>query len=253
MYGRLAHRAFKLMAAAPIDGCLVEFGVYRGDGLLTMARLARRYLAPPPLMYGFDSFTGMPPTEVPLRSILRQGWAEGVCSDTSVELVQDRLRAHGVSARLIKGMFGELAPLREYGIEQVRFAVIDCDLYEGFRDALRLLTPHVRVGTVLMFDDLIPPTDHRHQSVREHGKRAVEEWEHAVGMNLHLIRIDAPMALCVLVDEAYLERYARAILPLKRDQWGDLATSYARQYLGDGGLAPLKRVRDSLRGLVRRY
>ena len=44
MLPHLADRAFRLMAAAPVPGCLVEFGVYQGHGLCALARLARRYL-----------------------------------------------------------------------------------------------------------------------------------------------------------------------------------------------------------------
>ncbi len=32
MIPAMTERAFELMAAAPVDGCLVEFGVYKGGG-----------------------------------------------------------------------------------------------------------------------------------------------------------------------------------------------------------------------------
>jgi hypothetical protein len=35
----MTERAFKLMAAAPISGCLVEFGVYQRGGQITMAQV----------------------------------------------------------------------------------------------------------------------------------------------------------------------------------------------------------------------
>jgi len=67
MISALAERAFMLMAAAPDEGCMVEFGVYKGDGLITLARLARKYLPRVPSMYGFDSFEGTPSSSVPLE------------------------------------------------------------------------------------------------------------------------------------------------------------------------------------------
>lgn len=131
--------------------------------------------------------------------------------------MQQRLQSHGVHAKLVQGFFGKLSSLAEYGIGKVRFAHIDADIYEGYRDALRLLTPHVQVGTVMLFDEIVPPTDYRYQSIRNHGKRAVEEWERATGFNLHLIRFEWTVALCAIVDRDYLKRYARVITRLRRD------------------------------------
>src|SRR5258708_7334491 len=207
MIAGLAERAFRLSAAAPVDGAIVEFGVYRGSGTLTMARLARRHLGAVPPIFCFDSFAGMPPTDVPLVRELAVEWGTGTFNDTSLEAVQARLEQAGVKATLVKGVFSTLKPLAEYGVGKVRVAHIDADIYEGYRDALRLLTPHVNVGTVIMFDESIPPSDHRYQGVRVHGKRAVEEWEQATGFNLHLIRFASTVALCVSVDESYLLRH----------------------------------------------
>jgi len=213
----LTERGFMLMAAAPVEGCMLEFGVYKGDGLIALARLARQYLPEMPPAYGFDSFEGMPPTSAPLEDGCAQDWAKGSFSDTSLETTQQRLQRHGVNAKLVKGLFGDLSPLAEYGIGKVRFAHIDADIYEGYRDALQLLTPHVQVGTVMLFDEIVPPTDYRYQSIRNHGRRAVQEWERATGFNLHLIRFEWTMALCVIVDRDYLKRYGRVITQIRRD------------------------------------
>jgi len=251
MHAGLALRAFKLMAAAPLGGCLVEFGVYKGDGLCMMAHLCRQYLGDPQPLYGFDSFAGMPRSDIPLSSGLGVDWAEGTFADTSVEAVQQRLTAKRIQATLVKGVFGSLLPLREYGIETVRFVHIDADIYEGYRDALHLLTPHVQVGTVLLFDESMPPTDHRRQGIREHGKRAVYEWEQTTGFNLHLIRFHETAVLCVLVDESYLERYARTIVPLKRDTVMDIVVDRVQLTLRERERARLRRIRNFLRGIRR--
>ncbi len=232
MLPEVTERAFRLMAAAPLDGCLVEFGVYKGDGLICMARLARRYLARVPPMYGFDSFEGMPPTSEPLEGFLASHWAKGTFADTSLEMVRRRLRQERVPAELVKGIFAGVKRLDEYGIEKVRFAHIDADIYEGYRDALRLLTPHLQIGSVLLFDESVPPIDWRFQSVRHHGQRAVRDWEDATGVNLHQIRAESTVALCVLVDEQYLRRYADLLLRLRRDTFDESVRNIARITLG---------------------
>lgn len=218
MIPRLTERAFKLLACTSVGGCLVEFGVYQGASLVTIGKLAQKYLREVPPIYGFDSFEGMPSTTEPLRGALLQVYAEGAFKDTSLESVQERLKREGVRAKLVKGIFANLYPLMKYGIDNVRFAHVDADIYEGYRDALRLLTPHLQVGSVLLLDECIAPTDWRLQSIRDHGQRAVREWEGETGFNLHLVRFEsAGPALCVIVDEEYLRRHWRVIEHLRRD------------------------------------
>jgi len=232
MISALTERAFKLMQIAPVAGDLVEFGVYKGGGISAIFRFARKYLDNIPPIYGFDSFGGMPPTNVPLESGCATDWASGTFADTSLENVQQRLQNEGIQANLTKGIFADLRPLDEYGIDKIRFAHIDADIYEGYRDALRLITPHVQIGTVILFDESIPSTDYRYQGVRFHGKRAVEEWENATGLNLHLIRFEWTVALCVIVDESYLKQYAPAIVRLRRNTLREAAKDVARTAFG---------------------
>jgi hypothetical protein len=220
------------MASAPKDGCIVEFGVYRGEGLIVLGKLSRRYLRQVPPLYGFDSFEGMPETQVPLLGNLSKDWAAGTFSDTSIEHVQRVLKANGVEATLIKGVFAKLPSLEKYGIRKIRFAYLDADIYEGYRDALRLLTPHVGPGTVLVFDESLPPSDHRYQGIRFHGKQALEEWERETEFNLHLINFYSTSALYVIVDEEYLRRYTRIIIRLKRDTLEEVLKGYVKGFIG---------------------
>ena len=157
------------MAAAPVPGCVVEFGEYQGHGLCALGQLARRYLSGVPPIYGFDSFAGMPPSGKPLKGALTQFWAPGTFSDTSQGAVQARLEREDVQAALVPGVFSDLWPLGEYGISRIRFANLDGDIYEGYRNAVRLLTPHLQGRHVPRFDESIPPNEARYQSVREHG------------------------------------------------------------------------------------
>ncbi len=217
MIASLAGRAFRLMAAAPVEGSLVEFGVYQGGGLSMMASLAKKHLGGVPPLFGFDTFAGMPTTEEPLEHALEAFWAPGTFADTSVEGVRARLRGDGVEATLVPAVFGDLPPLSELGVGNVRFAHIDADIYEGYRDALRLLTPHLGVGSVVLFDESWPPNEWRYQSVRDHGWRAVREWEDETGFNLHVVRFSWTGALNVIVDEDYLRRHWRAIDRARKD------------------------------------
>ena len=177
--------AFNLMQGQPVDGCLIEFGVWTGNGLEAIEKLSREMLGGGIAVYGFDSFEGMPPTKVELADNHAVVWREGGYSDTSLEAVQKRIPA----AHLTKAVFSDLKPLSEYGIDKVRFARIDCDIYEGYRDSLKLLTPHLQVGTVLLFDEGVAIPDFRYyESLRDSGARAIHEWQKETGIRLNIVK-----------------------------------------------------------------
>ncbi len=220
------------MEKAPIQGCFVEFGVYQGHSLKDTLKMAKKYLGIMPKAYGFDSFKGMPSTKKPLAGKLSLGWDKGTFSDTSVEIVKNRLREAGVRAEVVSGEFGKLPPLKKFGINKIRFAYIDADIYEGYRDALKLITPHLQIGTVIIFDEYFPPSDYKYnQSVRDHGMRAIREWENQTGINIHVIRFEWSSTLCVVVDGNYLKKYGRFIESLRRDNFIQSASDAAHQLL----------------------
>jgi hypothetical protein len=177
--------AFELMRSQPVDGCLIEFGVWTGNGLESIESYSRQMLGGNIPVYGFDTFEGLPPSEVPLNDNQAIVWRVGGFSDTSMEQVHKRIP----TATLIKSLFCDLKPLSEYGINKVRFARIDCDLYEGYRDSLKLLTPHLQVGTALLFDEGVAIPDFRYyESLRDHGARAIYEWQKETGIRLNVVK-----------------------------------------------------------------
>lgn len=210
-------RAFKLMKKAPVKGCFVEFGVFQGDSLIQTIKMATKYLGKNIDFYGFDSFKGMPPTKVPLTQSLGKSWAKGTFSDTSFDFVKKRLKKERLKATLVKGVFSKLKPLSSYGISKIRFANIDADIYEGYRDALELITPYIQIGTVILFDECIAPSDYRYQGIKLHATRAIQEWEKKTSLNLHLIRFKWTNGLCVVVDEKYLKKHGSFIESLRND------------------------------------
>lgn len=187
--------AFEFMSKRPVPGVLCEFGVYQGEGLQSIAEQSERYLGGKIPIYGFDSFTGMPNTAVQLTDNCAEVWRPGGYSDTTMDLV----RARVPSAKLIKGVFVAIPSLWYFGIDEVRFARLDCDLYESYRDALRLLTPAIHSGTVLLFDEGVAPDDPRyHDSVRDSGERAIREWQAESGFRLQVLHNEWTESLTVV-------------------------------------------------------
>lgn len=187
--------AMEYLSYYPAEGVLCEFGVWQGEGLEAIAAASKRYLGGGIPLFGFDSFTGMPKTEVIFHDECAEIWREGGYADTNLELVQTRVP----TAHLIKGVFGTLPSLLDLGIDKVRFARLDCDIYEGYRDALKLLTPSVTKGTVLLFDEGVAPNDPRyHDGVRDSGERAIREWLEETGVTIRALHSRGTECLTVI-------------------------------------------------------
>lgn len=125
------------LAKAPA-GDVVELGVYMGGALEAMAKAA-----PDRLMYGFDTFEGMP------AELWREGEPHGVgdFGDTSFDAVKERMPDNVI---LVRGIF----PDSTDGIEpSIALAHVDFDWYESTKAAIEWLLPRMVEGGVIVFDD----------------------------------------------------------------------------------------------------
>lgn len=213
----LFEKAFKLMKEAPVNGSFVEFGVYKGGSLIKIIKMAKKWYRQDIKIYGFDTFEGLPKTRKALTGNLIADYKEGMFSDTSREYVIRKLEQEGLKAKLIQSRFDELKNLSSYGIKKIKFVHIDADIYEGYRDALKAITPYLQIGTVLIMDEYCSPSDYRYQGIRFHGQKAINEWVEKTGINIHLIRFEWTCGLFVIVDEGYLKKYGSFIESLRND------------------------------------
>ena len=127
-----------LMRARPIDGVVVELGVYQGGALSRMAKLA-----PTKMCYGFDTFAGQP----------AESWREGDVhkpgefADTSFDAVRAAMPQNVV---LVPGLF----PASANGFPgPICFAHVDFDLEQSTVDAIDWLRPRMASGGIVVFDD----------------------------------------------------------------------------------------------------
>ena len=135
-------------------GDYLEFGVYRGDSLLCMARI-RREFGLTFRLFGFDSFEGLPPLQPGDESL---GWSPGWFR-SSYARTRRRVRKAGLGrdeATLVKGWFDKtLTPelRRKNNVEKASTIMIDCDLYSSTRTALEFCAPLIRDETIVFLDD----------------------------------------------------------------------------------------------------
>jgi len=136
-----------------ITGDLVEFGVYGGGSFRRLIEIFRplgvinRY-------YGFDSFLGLPKSEIERDHPLF--WNEGLFADTSKEKVL-RYLADGLGTldqiELVEGWFSKTLPAMRDRISRIAFVRVDCDLYSSTCDVFTFLSDRLVDGAIIYFDD----------------------------------------------------------------------------------------------------
>jgi tetratricopeptide (TPR) repeat protein len=117
-------------------GLILEFGVRHGTSIRQLASLTSQPI------YGFDSFEGLP-----------EDWHQ-----ESKEVYSTRGKIPKVPAHvtLIPGWFEETLPLflEKHG-EDIALINIDCDIYSSTKTVLDLLSPSIKKGTIILFDEYI--------------------------------------------------------------------------------------------------
>jgi macrocin-O-methyltransferase TylF-like protien len=114
-------------------GLFCEFGVFSGGTINHIAG------STPGLVYGFDSFEGLP-----------EGWYGLEKGHFTV----DNLPKVLPNVRLVKGWFNETLPkfVAEHP-ETITFLHVDCDLYSSTKLVFDALAHKITAGTVIVFDE----------------------------------------------------------------------------------------------------
>ncbi len=164
----------RLLAANGIEvGDYLEFGVYNATSMCCMHRALRAVGNRDSRLIGFDSFEGLPALAASDSAGL---WQPGEFS-SSLEFARRVLEYEGVDfsrVTLVKGYFD--ASLTDQArsdlrIQRASVIMIDCDLYQSTKEALRFCGPAIVDRSVILFDDWYPLAA---QGLGE--RKAFEEW-----------------------------------------------------------------------------
>lgn len=132
-----------------------EFGLFKGFSLWYADQIAAGSCDMGFRCYGFDSFSGLPQTQVDSWNAF---WKKGTyaASRTSVE---NLLRTHGADfsrVRLFEGFFSDelfSAIASRTVLRPAAIVVIDSDVYESCVPVLRFIRGYLRPGTIILFDE----------------------------------------------------------------------------------------------------
>ena len=139
-------RAFVLYQFAKLSvgvpGAIAEIGMYRGAS----AKLMLHATGETKPFWGFDTFSGLPPTDATLDPF----WSKNDFGDTSMEEVQAFVASP--QAHLVRGIFPATVDAVPEGL---RFSLVhvDVDIYEAARDCCAYFYQRLSPYGLIVFDD----------------------------------------------------------------------------------------------------
>lgn len=145
-------------------GLILEFGVFQGK---TINRIAKQY--PKSMVYGFDSFQGLPES---WNDVDGKELPEGAFTVDTPPKVRKNVR-------LVKGWFEHTLPsfLNDQPEPHVRLLHIDSDLYSSAWTILSNLNRRLIPGTIIIFDELANWHKESKYEDYESGEwKALKEW-----------------------------------------------------------------------------
>ncbi len=129
----------RLARLTPVNGIIVEVGVYKGGSAVELNEVAREKNTE---LWLFDTFEGMP------EAIDKDFHKIGEFADCNYETVKAMLP----DAKIFKGFFPDtwfpISPKKS-----ISFAHIDCDQYTSITECIKQFSPLMLPGGIMWFDD----------------------------------------------------------------------------------------------------
>jgi hypothetical protein len=120
----------------------LEFGVWKGDTIRQWSALLKNRES---RLHGFDSFEGLP-EEWDHHSASALGKGTFSTGGSIPEVTDNRVK-------FFKGWFEETLPKYDFIDSPVVVLFVDADLYSSASLILKTLRPHIKVGTIIYFDE----------------------------------------------------------------------------------------------------
>lgn len=165
---------------------ILEFGVYKGK---TIKQL-RKTLSDDWIIYGFDSFIGLPEDWEGTDQVKHSFSREGMIPDIP-------------RVKFMKGWFTETIPVYLQESQPIALLHIDCDLYSSTKTVLESLNHLIVPSTVIVFDEWY----YNHLNIpqnRQHEQKAFYEWAATYQRSFRLLPALEDERQIVLITEPEL-------------------------------------------------
>ena len=168
----------KMLALAPVEGYVLEFGVGQGHSVSLLSRLTERTVV------GFDSFEGLP-----------ESWSFSPHVIFAKGSFKYDIPPRPSNVEYVVGWFEETLPKwKKQNTSSIAFLHIDSDLYSSCKTVLQELNNRIVEGTVILFDEF-----HNYPNWKEGEWKAKEEWAAAYDRELELLAEHGTQAAFLVV------------------------------------------------------
>ena len=147
-------QAFEFKAINQVEGDYFEFGLWRGRTFCYAHRMKHRYRQFDMMLFGFDSFQGLPETDDQKDNI----WCKGAFACRENEL-RHILRRNGFQSdeyELVAGYYKDSlneSLHQRLSSRKAAIVYIDCDIYTSTIQALDFIHRYLVNGSIVCFDD----------------------------------------------------------------------------------------------------
>lgn len=129
-------------------GNIVEFGSYKGGQAIFMSYVAKKLL-PTVKVYAFDTFKGMPLTDVKVDA-----HSFGDFNDVDLPELKSYIEKNNLdNLELVEGLFESTLPTKITQMGPISLAHIDCDIYSACVYAYESIKKNMVNGGYYIFDD----------------------------------------------------------------------------------------------------
>lgn len=142
-------------SALTLDGDFAEFGCYRGDTSIELQKILQSQAQNEKHLWLYDSFAGLPEKSPEDLSPAGDAFKQGELFVTKREVIE-KFKRRNLRLPIIKKAFFE--DLNETDLpEKIAFAFLDGDLYQSIKTSLKLASPRMVKGGVLVVHDYNNP------------------------------------------------------------------------------------------------
>ncbi len=156
-------------------GSVVEFGCYTGTTSLFIQRLLHTYSHE---FHVYDSFEGLPEKTYHDQSPAGLQFQPGLLHARKKQFIANFKKANLQLPVIHKGWFSDLH--QEDIPDEIIFAFLDGDYYSSINDSLRLITPKLVHGAVIVVDDYASES-------LPGAKKAFDEWASRRGVSIKTV------------------------------------------------------------------
>jgi len=197
----IINQAFQFAAINNVEGDYFEFGLYRGKTFRFAHRMKRRYKFGKMILWGFDSFQGLPEITDERDNIWRQGAFH--CSESELRAILKKHRFKEDEYVLVPGFYKDsLNDLLHERLNGRTSSVvyIDCDLYESTAQVLAFIERYLVNGTIVCFDDFY---NYKGASDQGEQKALAEFLEHHPSINFIPYLYYSPLGRSFIVRRSH--------------------------------------------------